>query len=361
MKNKLSSKLDYLYSLDILRVFLCVMVLLFHSVIHKVWAVSNISTFLYREFSAGAICMDGFFMLSGFILYYIYSSVDFSNISILKNFYVKRFIRIYPVYIIYTFIVCLTYHQFNFIVLPAILLGISAFYPILFLKHQMGIGRTWFISVILIAYLCFPILVYLIKLFEHHINKIIIFLYLIIIYSNIIASYWHINKFTIYTNPIYRILIFTIGMCVANILLKKQANEYKFSNLKSFLLFCILLVLPSIMYKNNFFNHTAFAKQWTYYSVLTIPLFGCLIYNLAKCKKGLFYNLAKNTFVQHFSKISFCFYLAQGLSISFVRNYIDYFHLNSIFMIFFITYIFACVLYYCVEKPIVKLYNQFRD
>ena len=358
-----NSKSNHIYSLDVLRVILCLMVLFFHAVGHKAWIVAKTSIFWHREFSAGALYMDGFFMLSGFVLYFLYSIKDFSNISILKDFYVKRFIRIYPIYIVHTIIWCIFYHKFNLIILPSILLGISAFYPPLF--NKMGIGGTWFISVILFAYLLFPILVYLIKFFEKHIYKFLTFLYLLIIYTNIIGANWHINKFAIYINPVYRVLTFIVGMCIASIFIKNKEQESRFLNTKSCILFALLLIIVPVLYKNNFFNHVPFGKNWTYYSCVTIPLFGLLIYHLSKIKNGLFNVIGKNCVIQHFAKVSLCFYLAQSYSITVFKNYIKRSNSLSIFIIFILTYLFACILHYAFEKPATKyfttIYNQYKQ
>lgn len=52
-------------------------------------------------FSAGWIGVDFFFVLSGFIIYYIHSK-DIGIKSQAKNFFLKRFIRVYPIYWIMT-------------------------------------------------------------------------------------------------------------------------------------------------------------------------------------------------------------------------------------------------------------------
>ncbi|MDX2099582.1 MAG: acyltransferase [Leptolyngbyaceae cyanobacterium bins.59] len=53
--------------------------------------------FLYKIFDFGGSGVDFFFVLSGFIIFYIHQS-DINNPSRLGTFFTKRFVRIYPIY-----------------------------------------------------------------------------------------------------------------------------------------------------------------------------------------------------------------------------------------------------------------------
>ena len=101
------------------------------------------------------------FPTSRLFLFYLYSTKDYSDYANVKFFYVRRLLKIYPLYILHTIVWCLLYQQFYPSVLPSIVLGISSFSPTLFGK--MGIGGTWFVSVIFFCYFCFPVLCSFIK------------------------------------------------------------------------------------------------------------------------------------------------------------------------------------------------------
>ena len=341
-------KKQYLYNLDLLRSLFCIMVLFFHAVIHKAWLIN--SSFWTNGFLASAIFMDAFFLLSGFVLFYLYSTKDYSDYANVKFFYVRRLLKIYPLYILHTIVWCLLYQQFYPSVLPSIVLGISSFFPTLFGK--MGIGGTWFVSVIFFCYFCFPVLCSFIK------NKkiitlllLILFSYLLIVYVNILAVNWKINKFSVYVNPIYRLLMFFIGMCVSGIFIQISERKHKHVHLSVVLLIAILVVyLTSEFYHLKFIGEVKFATNWTFYSCITIPLFALLIYSCADCKNRFLISLSKSCVIQHFSKISFPFYLAQAFSIYLYKTYFKVSVVwQQIVIIFAITYIIAVCYHLCAN------------
>ena len=119
------------------------MIFLFHSVGHG----GNYGVF--QEFvQMGAIFMTGFFLLSGYSLFYTHGSDDFACLHTVRSFYVKRGIGILPLY----YATALLYILFlgtespveNALLAPAELLGIQSAFSSLFpTSHNSG---TWFIS-----------------------------------------------------------------------------------------------------------------------------------------------------------------------------------------------------------------------
>ncbi|MCM2535843.1 acyltransferase [Neobacillus pocheonensis] len=59
--------------------------------------------YLNNIFSAGWLGVDFFFVLSGFIIYYVHHK-DIGQKQRLKQFYLKRFLRVYPIYWIMTIV-----------------------------------------------------------------------------------------------------------------------------------------------------------------------------------------------------------------------------------------------------------------
>ena len=102
--------------------------------------------------------MTGFFMLSGYTLFYSYQNKDFTNIKNVALFYGKRAAEILPVYYVIAVLYILllgkeTYLQ-NIVLAPVEILGIQSMFSSLFsVSHN---GGTWFISCIIACYIVFP-------------------------------------------------------------------------------------------------------------------------------------------------------------------------------------------------------------
>lgn len=106
-----------------------------------------------------------FFFISGFLLYYNYKNVKLGE---LKNFYYKRAIRIYPLYWFALFVTFFwMIYAFGFISFPpnqetamlgfkTILIAFLGFHGLTAIGFN--ISPFWFVGVILVYYLLYPII-----------------------------------------------------------------------------------------------------------------------------------------------------------------------------------------------------------
>ncbi|WP_081353006.1 acyltransferase family protein [Xylanibacter ruminicola] len=145
--------------LDLLRISLALLIFMFHSNMHF-----DCHYGVFDHFARyGAIAMTGFFMLSGYALS-LSSKVILTDIGSLKNFLLKRFISIYPLYyfVALAFIILLGSESFQSLALlfPFEALGLqSCFTSLSKISHN---GGTWFISCLTICYLLYPLLQWII-------------------------------------------------------------------------------------------------------------------------------------------------------------------------------------------------------
>ncbi len=83
-----------LVGLDLFRIVSASIILAFHSNIHFGCTYGMLNEFIKN----GAVMMTGFFMMSGFALYYVYSDKNMNQISVVAQFYIKRLAGIIPSY-----------------------------------------------------------------------------------------------------------------------------------------------------------------------------------------------------------------------------------------------------------------------
>lgn len=175
-------------------------------------------------FSAGWIGVDFFFVLSGFIIFYVHYN-DIGQKKKLKPFYLKRFLRVYPIYWVMT------------IVLSALF----------FIVPSWGIGYETNIDVIIKSMLLFPQahdpIVNVGWTLVHEIFFYLMFSTLIYFrarYSSVIATVWIIGillnaigivdlKGNFYLNFIFNNynLEFIFGCVVGYLVLKSSSIRYK--------------------------------------------------------------------------------------------------------------------------------------
>ena len=145
--------------LDFLRISLALLIFMFHSNMHFECHYGVLNHFARY----GAIAMTGFFMLSGYALSLSNKEI-LTDIGSLKNYLLKRFISIYPLYyfVAFAFMILLGSESFQSLALlfPFEVLGLqSCFTSLSMISHN---GGTWFISCLTICYLLYPLLQWLI-------------------------------------------------------------------------------------------------------------------------------------------------------------------------------------------------------
>ncbi len=308
IETKQIAKYEKIGGLSLLKFLLIFVVFLFHWNMHFGVVYSN--KLINRFVDAGAFAMGGFFILSGFLLYYIYSKNDFTNFEYLKTFYLKRLIKILPIYYIVVFIMYILYSTLaaksvNWTVMIMQIIPLQAYFSNLF--GEFVNGGLWFVSVILFLYFLFPFLMFIVKSIKTPI-RFALFVYLVGIFPCMVNCYY--PDFSIYYLPYFRISEFVIGMLCARMYMH-STKPLKYASVYVLLTSIAIFFSVAILYKANFFNHIKFSVNYLNYDVILLLLFPMLIYFIAKSKDKIFLYLTQNKVVDYLGKITYCFFLTQ--------------------------------------------------
>lgn len=341
-----------LYNLDIFRIGLALLIYAFHSKIHFQCNYGIFNAFI----NMGAIAMTGFFILSGFALYYTYSDKDFSTWDTVKVFYKKRAIGIIPLYYVCAILYILFRNKLslvdNLLLFPIETLGLQTTLTSLFnYSHN---GGTWFISCILLCYAIFPYLMFIAK----NITKksrwwVLIVIAFILLWAPVVQHKFDLAR--IYDNPFYRILEFSIGLLLCQFYteLKGRVNYIIFSNLLLTIEICLLVVGVTVAVK------IGIPQDYMLYSYLALPLFSLMIVTLAGSNTLIF---AKSNIIQYMSEISFEFFLAQMFLWSISREIIALLgfdgNLHKIIVSLTVCSLIAVSLHELVQKRLKKILNS---
>ncbi|MEB3702637.1 Acyltransferase family protein [Candidatus Bealeia paramacronuclearis] len=305
--------------------------------------------------------MSLFFILSGFILAYQYT-----DRSVLKyTFYVSRFARIYPIYIVaalaalpwlgiemefsslYEFI--RQFIRLAFLIVVNIFIT-QAWFPQFF--SYWNDGGSWSISVEAFCYAVFPFILPRLK----EISKKYLIWTVLILYAFAILPGLSIKLFpttvpapVFYAIPIFRFPEFLIGIACYLLITAgvdfTKYKKYQFWFIAAFV--CYIGVFGSKMLL--YIGH-----NW-----IALPFFSFMILTLFNGRSILNYVLSAPISVW-FGKISYCFYSFQAvLILPLIDNYekivMNFSFLSNNIVLTFVVFVFLTVFsavgYYFIEKP----------
>lgn len=302
--------------------------------------------------------MTGFFMLSGYSLFVNYAGTTLIPLGQLKTFYIKRIISIVPIYYIAAILYILINRQESIletiILIPTEALGLQTVFSTLFpVTHN---GGTWFVSCILFCYLIYPFAQELTKQFSVKIKIIVVLMLIfILLYSPFIAYIFKTDS--IYSNPFFRILEFSIGVILAS--LKQEIDNRKVSLLLyrwSFFLGILTLMVVGVTVAVKL---GIYVDNYMMYSWICLPCFSLMMLSAGGLESTI---LSKSEFLKYFTKLSYCFFLAQLYSnlicIKITARYSVKSNIEIILLGWITCIVIAVILHEGFEKPVTQIIRK---
>lgn len=240
----------------------------------------------------------------------------------------------------------------SLILFPTEFLGLQSSFSTIFPKlHNSG---TWFVSCLIFCYFLYPLL----KLISEGLKEgqkiiLIVILWILLVYAAIIPQVYGIA--TIYTNILYRILEFTIGVLLFRLKIPNRI-EGLLGNWWAFIIELVLLNASLFVGMELIGIPTDFML----YNWCAIPCFILMIITLSNLEENAFF---KSRFLSYASGASYMFFFAQFFTWHPTRFVIKYLHLGdalyiklSISLIFCI--IITVLLHEFMEKPVKKIFQR---
>lgn len=299
------NKTTYIGNLDILRLVMAFWVFIFH--IEKRWPL-GLPTYVHNLILQGPIGMSVFFILSGFCL-----SLKYKDIKILK-FYISRFNKIYPVYLIVSFLSLFFYKLGNGMLQGLIsflvsMLLLQSWFPFLFFYYHNDL--TWFLSSLVFLYLIYPFLLdFAIKIASTTKKWAMMFTLTLTYFAcsipPIVYYYFHIPWREVYILPIFRMPEFFLGILLAQIYHRNFFNSL-------WRKFYIPISVVIMLYLAVFGSKLA---GYTIHNFFIVPLVSIVILGLATSK----HNILKPKLIKGLGTLILPFYLFQGLPVVFLSQ-----------------------------------------
>lgn len=319
------------------------------------------NTLLFPFASAGFSGVTLFFILSGFILSYVYQD-KFKNKNFTanyKDFILNRIARIYPLHL-----TCLLF-IFSLYFFAGHNNDLSKFMYNIFLVQAWGFfgisehsynAAAWSISVEFFWYLLFPFII----LFINNSKKIgLLALIVCFAFVSYNSSY---NDYYFYFDPFFRFIcwgnpngyfycgkslgyygvFFLMGACLYPFVKKfPEGKAWDYGCLFSFSLLFILFALP-LNQQDVYYN--------TLFSLLSV-IYGILIISLCKTT-GVFQKIFGNRVVVYLGEISFALYMTHEWTMQIILVALPpYFHTPLKWLSVFFALLVAVFLYHFLEVP----------
>ena len=359
----MQKKIDQLTSL---RFFAAAMIVLHHSV--GLFGIKDVGI----NWGQG---VTFFFILSGFILRYVYPELP--TFTQVKSFWRARLARIWPIYLACFFIgFILIPYSWNTEIALANLLMIQSWIPMSIFYFSYN-AVSWSISTEMFFYLVFPLIIINWNKYSKYIFlSSAILLFSIIFITNYLDlptygdpykgldGYIITQHALIYINPLSRIFEFILGIVVCSCWLKYANSKFlKFQNFYE--IFSLLLCALNLFYCNQIaisLGNTIFGdslSQWIIHSGCLFS-FALLIYIMAN-GGGFISKILTSKYLIILGEISFSMYLIHQILLIIYRNNSTYFSAfsNPVLIALFSYYLISIsyLLWSLIEVPGRKFIN----
>ena len=293
-------KREHLAILDIIKICCAVLIYMRHSItmFGCTYGSSLVDGLICATTSPIMVC---FFVVSGFSIYYNNSNRNLLDAGELRTFYKKRFITLFPIYILVhmlSYVLVVNTVQQKIYSTPVELLGLQSMYGGLFgISHS---GATWFISSLLLGYFIYPLVQELLKMNQGCIYLVTSVIFFVLVYSEVVM----LQIFGVqpgYVNPVFRAMQVAFGaaLCMA------FTEDDKGNNKKAAIMMVANLIITGLL--------TVFALHYKMgIEYVTTPIYYYLIAFAMlisiKFKPRL---LTKSKLIKYAGSLTFYFFILQ--------------------------------------------------
>ena len=349
-------KLKYYKNLDSLRAIAACMVILYHFFTEI--QINTQTLFQLRRISTfGQTGVILFFVLSGFLITRILIATKDEN-NYFKNFYIKRTLRIFPLYYLFLLIFYFVYPVLFKI--PYVTFGQQIYYytylqgfALTFGWPSSGPGNYWSLAVEEHFYLFWPLLIYFFS------NKNLLRFVIFIILGDVLLRVFMLFKgIEIYHFTFTRFDSLAIGSLLALIEVKGKLTE-KYS--KNFLFISILTIIPTVILWMFLSGSENIIVKSVKFSLISVVYFAIIGYLLSIKNDHLINNFLNKPIISYTGKISYGLYIYHPFAFAIARKW---FNTDcwpfDLFLGFILTYIMSVISYHFFETYFLSFKRYFN-
>ncbi len=299
----------------------------------------------------GQIGVNIFFIISGFLITYLLLKEENAthNIS-LKDFYIRRSLRIFPVFYFMLFV------YFILQLFGILHIGLSSWLSSLtytkffFAKKQddWETGHFWSLSVEENFYLIWPFVFAYLKKYRAF------FAFAIFLIVPFVRLYTDVSVMHLFTRA-DALMAGCILALYYNRVIKFVLTKPLIVLLTPFatLMFCLLSKKIFLGYHTNFMNHFILAFLGSFGTLTNLSMVVIIVISI-NFTDNLYFKFLNSRLLNYIGKLSYSLYLWQALFFSRHMGFLAHFPVNMLFIA-----LIALLSYNLIEKPFLKLKDKF--
>lgn len=356
----------YFSNLNSIRFIAALLVIICHIELNKKYFEINNFRQQFKEF--GIIGVDLFFVLSGFLItFLLLKEKEKYNIINFKNFYLRRILRIWPLYYFIILLSLFVLPNFSLFFIPNQTFHLSGFKEtckvfclflflmpnvLFFIKPISFASQTWSIGTEEQFYLIWPLVISKIKKLKKFLIGLIL-LYWILYFIFNLPFFYGLPYFGLFKNyyAVFKVDVLAFGALGAVFLFEKEIVLKRIINNRLFIASVVFSVLL-------YFLNIEFVEIKR---ILYAAFFMIIILNLVANKSLT--TLLENKISNYLGKISYGLYMYHQIIIVFIINILKKFHVENSFFIYFgsifTTILIAHFSYKFLERPFLKIKSKY--
>lgn len=357
--------MNYIKGLNAIRAFAVFFVLVWHFIPrHSLNTLLGVLEQLLLP--SGAFGVILFFVLSGFLITRLLliakESCD-NKMQIIKNFIIRRALRIFPIYYILLGVLYLFKFNFSEGELPYLFSYTSNIF--MFMNNMWSsLGHTWSLSIEEQFYLIWPWIIIFTP------NRYLIYVLLFFVFVGMLSSYLVARTYGVYFDSPINLLTTSCfdAFGIGGVLAYLQLKNYNAQLLRNFTFILFLLAICISLYWKLCPLIQLHPHYLFFYRTISSILSFCVIYYVITLKKGYLQSfIFENSLLNTIGKISYGIYLYHYPLSQPINDIIEKLHIDFLlnaYIVFIVKSIIVILISYfsfeILEKRILKLKDKFE-
>jgi peptidoglycan/LPS O-acetylase OafA/YrhL len=302
--------------------------------------------------------MTFFFVISGFLIFYLYYESIAVTTGKLKQYFVNRFARIYPVYFLLVTVAILLKHDYRVIFLFK---NYTLTHALFYNQDDRALDQSWSLTVEECFYLLAPFIMYLVRKFNFAVALIFgaFLLGFALLISILPISLLHTPLYVFTVSFFGHFFEFFCGIFLALLILKRKRNDSL--NLKGnkytiaggvgiFILFSLLII-------SNNMNQAAQTTQFIIVNNFILPVVIAVLFYGLMLEKTVTATIFSCGLLRLLGRTSYAFYLVHIMIIKFIAepfilvHFKDHYNLY-VLLVFILTQLVAFFIFAFYEEPL---------